>query len=323
VGEVLNGATRLSYIFAFVPQMMVWGCGTLVARELAQRRGGGRLRVILLGAALSVAVELLILQTSVAPLPWLETAGIPAYDRIGGINWLWFVYMLGYEIVWVVLVPILIVELLFPDRRAEPWLRARGLVVASTIFMAGSLGLWALWTRIVVPQTFNMPVYDPPKSTLVLAALACAVLAACAYALPARPAVATSGSGHAPWPALVAVGAMGLGLPWWGLILLVFVPRVGLPLPVPLLAAGAWAALTWVVLARWSNAPDWSGQHRWALAFGALLASMLAGFLGSQFWPRIDLIAKIVMNVVAVACMLRLRAGVDNQRFLHRVTRVG
>jgi hypothetical protein len=50
---------------------------------------------------------------------------------------------------------------------------------------------------------------------------------------------------------------------------------------------------------------------------------MLAGFLGSQFWPRIDLIAKIVMNVVAVACMLRLRAGVDNERLLHRVTRAG
>ena len=68
VGEVLNGATRLSYVFAFVPQLMVWGCGTLVARELARRRGGGRIRVILLGAGLSVAGEFLILQTSVAHL---------------------------------------------------------------------------------------------------------------------------------------------------------------------------------------------------------------------------------------------------------------
>jgi hypothetical protein len=175
-----------------------------------------------------------------------------------------------------------------------------------------------LWTRIVVPHTFKMPVYHPPASTLVLAALMCVLLAAISHALPARLAAATSAARQAPRPAVVAVGAMGLGLPWWGLIVLVFAPRAGLPLAVPLLAAGAWAAVTFVVLARWSNAPNWSEPHRWALAFAALLVSMFAGFLGSQFWPRIDLIAKIVMNVVAVAYMLRLRAGVHNERFLQR-----
>jgi hypothetical protein len=89
VGEVLNGATRVSFIFAFIPQILVWGCGALVARELVQRWRGGWTSIVLLGLALSIAGEVLILQTSVAPIPWLQMLSIPVYDRISGVNWLW------------------------------------------------------------------------------------------------------------------------------------------------------------------------------------------------------------------------------------------
>ena len=41
IAEVLSGATHVSVIFALVPEMMVWGCGTLVIRELVRRWGGG------------------------------------------------------------------------------------------------------------------------------------------------------------------------------------------------------------------------------------------------------------------------------------------
>src|SRR5690606_35960427 len=186
VGEVLNGATRLSYIFVFVPQVMVWGCGTLLIRETVRRWGGSWPSTIALGAALSIFIEFLVLQTSVAPIPWLDMASIPVYDRIWGINWLWFAYMFGYEIVWVVLVPILFTTLIFPGRRAEPWLRTRGLALVAVVFGAGSAGLWALWTRIVVPQTFQQPVYDPPAWTVAAALLACALAIAAGWALRSR-----------------------------------------------------------------------------------------------------------------------------------------
>src|SRR5262245_15962559 len=84
VGEVLNGATRLSFIFAFVPQIMVWGCGALIIHEAARRWKAGWPTIAILGLALSVIVEVLVLQTSIAPLPWLQLASIPVYDRIWG-----------------------------------------------------------------------------------------------------------------------------------------------------------------------------------------------------------------------------------------------
>ncbi|HEY8536487.1 MAG TPA: hypothetical protein VIL25_08550 [Vicinamibacterales bacterium] len=305
VGEVLNGATRLSYIAVFVPQVMVWGCGTLLIRETVHRWGGSWPSTIALAAALSIFIEFLVLQTSVAPIPWLTMASIPVYDRIWGINWLWFAYMLGYEIVWVVLVPILLTMLVFPERRSEPWLRARGLGLVALVFALGSAGLWVLWTRLAVPNAFGQPVYDPPLWTLAAALTGCALAVAIGWALRTSPRAQapTGGTPMAPLPLGLAIA--GLALPWWGLIVLVFVPR---PLPlVPVLGlATMWAgAATWLI-ARWSRHPGWDDRHRFAIACSALLVTMAAGFLGSQFWPLIDVIAKLAMNVVATIWVARL-----------------
>jgi hypothetical protein len=64
IGEVLSGATRISFIFVFVPEMMVWGCGTLIIRELVRRWNGGWSSILLLGLGLSIAEEFVIQQTS-------------------------------------------------------------------------------------------------------------------------------------------------------------------------------------------------------------------------------------------------------------------
>ena len=120
VGEVLSGATRLSYIFVLVPEIMVWGCGALIIREVVRRWKGGWTSMFLLGFCLALAEEFIIQQTSIAPLPWLGDR--PAYGRVWGVNWPWFVFMLGYEAIWIVLVPVQITELLFPARRLESWL---------------------------------------------------------------------------------------------------------------------------------------------------------------------------------------------------------
>jgi hypothetical protein len=307
VGEVLNGATRLSFIFAFVPQMMVWGCGTLIIRELVNRWKGGWPSVILLGLALSVIAEVLILQTSIAPLPWLQMASIPVYDRIWGVNWLWFVFMLGYETVWIVLVPTVITELIFPQQRDNPWLGARGLTIATMTFVVGCAGLWVLWTQTAIPTAFHQPKYWPPRSTLLLGGLAVTLLAVAAYG--------SRGSSHrtlrtstaftpAPW--IVGTVAAALAVPWWILIVLIFVPQPSLPLWLPLLAAPIWAAVAYLTISRWSMSSSWNDRQRWALAFGALVMCMLLGYLGSSLWPAIDLVAKVLFNVVAVAWMIVL-----------------
>src|ERR1700729_2932217 len=70
LAEVLSGSTRLSYIFVYIPEVMVWGGGALLCRELARRWRAGGTSLLLLGLALSVAEEFIIQQTSLAPLPF-------------------------------------------------------------------------------------------------------------------------------------------------------------------------------------------------------------------------------------------------------------
>lgn len=304
IGEVLNGATRLSYIFAFVPQLMVWGCGALLIREVGHRFRGAWTSILLMGLALSTWVELVVLQTSLAPIPWLALMQIPAYGRIFGVNWLWLWFMLGYEAVWIVLLPILITELVFPGRRNEAWLGGRGLVAAAVVFAVGSLALWAIWTQTAVPFAFKQPKYWPPVSALLIGVLVTVALVLAAYAL--RMARAAAASGPAPSPWLVGVGAAAFSLVWWILIVLVFAPSPSLPLWVPLAAGAVWAAAAYVVIRRWSSAITWGDRHGWALAFAALMVCMVAGYLGSSTWPKIDLVAKVILNVVAVERMMAL-----------------
>ena len=62
--------------------------------------------------------------------------------------------------------------------------------------------------------------------------------------------------------------------------------------------------LTFIILRHISSRPGWGDLHRWALIFGAMLVCMLCGFLGSNAWPAIDLVGKVVMNLGALIWML-------------------
>src|SRR5882757_10024342 len=165
IGELLSGATRLSFIFAFIPEIMVWGCGALLIREAVRRWQGGWISMLCLGLALSVAEEFIIQQTSLAPLNWMGATG---YGRAWGVNLFYFLFMLAYEPVWIVLVPIQVTELIFPQRREQPWLRARGLLISVPVFILGSLMAWFLWIKQARPKAFHVPDYHPPLATFVV-----------------------------------------------------------------------------------------------------------------------------------------------------------
>jgi hypothetical protein len=304
IAEVLSGATKLSYIFALVPEILVWGGGALLIRELVCRWGGGWTSVFLLGLGLAIAEEFLIQQTSIAPLPWLGDT--PAYGRVWGVNWVYFLYMLGYESVWVVLAPAQLTELIFPERRNERWLRPRGLVIVSLLFVVGCFVAWFSWTQRARPMVFHVPKYVPPLLTVAVGALAIALLAAIAYAVRTTAARGVSASRNAASPWLVGLGTLALGFVWYGLIVLVFAPQPNLSLWIPMAGGVAWAGLAFFVVKRWVTSAGWGDMHRWSLVSSVILVCMVAGFLGSGTWSRMDVIGKIALNVIAVALLLLL-----------------
>jgi hypothetical protein len=315
IAEILGGATHLSVIFALIPEILVWGLGAVLIREITRRRGLGGASLLLMGFALSLAEEFLIQQTSLAPLPWLKTMQI--YGRAWGVSWIYLLFMLGYESVWVVVVPVQLVELLYPERRNEPWLRTRGLVVSCVLFLLGARIAWYGWIKRVRPMVFHLPPYHPSPYLLLAGLLAMIVLVAIALFLPSP---GTTAVRRIPPPAAIFLIVMVLGFVWYALLAVQFSTRAAVravPFAVPIAAGIAWGAMAFLLLRHWWCAAAWSDRHRYAAVFAAMAACMAGGWLGASAWLRLDTIAQAVFDLAAVFLMIAFgrslkRAGADS-----------
>ena len=306
VGEVLFGATRISTLFVLIPQIGTWGCASLLIRDLVRRRHGGWLAILLLGIALAVAEECVIQQTSFAPLVGADPHH--PYGRALGVNWVYFLWALGYESVWIVVLPVQFTELIFPTRRDEPWLGTRGLVISALAFTLASFMAWYSWTQVFLPKFFPELVYDVPVSSIVVALGVIIVLIAAAVALPepSRRQCGTTHSAPRAWP--VGLIAFAMALPWFALIFLAYGAFPILPFLIPMIAGPALAGVAYALIAHWSRSAAWQDSSRLALIFGAMMASMLAGFLVLSLGGAlaIDVVGKLIFNTIAVLLLIRL-----------------
>src|SRR5450755_1400176 len=136
LAEVLPGATRFSSLFVFPIEMCVWGGGALMIRLAVRRWQLGWLNMLLLALALAIAEECLIQQTSLAPLV-LQLKG-EVYARALGVNYVYLLWALVYESVFVVFAPVYLAELIFQRRRDGLWLGKISRIVLAVVFTLGS-----------------------------------------------------------------------------------------------------------------------------------------------------------------------------------------
>jgi hypothetical protein len=303
ISEVLSGSTRLSILFVLIPEVMVWGGGALLCRELVRRWRAGATSLLLLGLALSVAEEFIIQQTSIAPLPF--PGANAAYGRYLGVNWVYLLFMLGFESVWVVLVPVQVTELIFPDRREQPWLRKRGLIATCIAFPIGSFMAWYGWTQQARPRLHADP-YHPPVTLILIGLSAILILIGLAWLLRGYGHSGQIDSRQPGSPGLIGIKAFIFGAAWFALITLVFVPHHGIAVWIPMTAGPVWALLSFALVRYWSAARNWRDIHRFALSFGAVLGCMVISDVSSAGWTRVDLIAKFVFQFLAVVGFLLL-----------------
>jgi hypothetical protein len=303
VGEVLMGSTRLSFIFVLLPEIMVWGCGALLAREAVRRWRGGWISLMVLGIALGVAEEFVIQQTSLAPLPWLNASHV--YGRYFGVNFVWALALLVFESVWIVLVPVEFAETIFPRRQSELWLRNRGLATCGVIFVLGSFVAWYLWTQRARPMVFHVEVYKPPLSYILAGVAAIVLLILAAFALRGVGHTRTNAKGWTPPAWAIGFVAFVLGAPWFAVIGWAYGSNPQLPVRTAILAGMAWSIAAFLLFRWWTASAAWGKMHGLTAACGALMASMAMGFLAAP-WKRADLIAKIVLDLVAVVAMIFL-----------------
>lgn len=302
VAEILEGSTHLTNLFAFPSQVGVYGCAALLIRAFCSQRKGWT-ALLLLGIAYGVAEECVILQTSLFPLFAADPQHI--YGRLLGVNWIYLLWAVGYESVWSIVLPIKLSELLFPDRRKDPWLGKVGFVIVAILFLLISFGTWRMWMSALSKYAPELH-YQPPLLTIVVALIVIAALVASALALPASLRTASKSARRAPQPWLVGVVAFVLALLWFAPLLLHYGIFPAFPFALALVLILAWAAGAWWLIRYWSAGQGWGDGQGLALIFGALLASMLAGFLFGGITLPIDFIWKGVWDVLALLALIFL-----------------
>jgi len=80
------------------------------------------------------------------------------------------------------------------------------------------------------------------------------------------------------------------------------------PAAVPLVAGLGLAGAAFSLINRWAKSAAWQDSELLALIDGALVASMLAGFLIFKLGGArpIDVVGKLLLNVVAIVLLVRL-----------------
>lgn len=297
IAEILSGSTRLSVLFVYLFEVMVWGLGALFCRELVRRWRAGGTSLLLLGLALSVAEEFIIQQTSIAPIPFPGSHA--DYGRVWGVNLVYLLFMLGFESVWVVVVPVQVTELMFPQRSREPWLRTRGTIVCCVVFPVGCLLAWYGWTQQARTR-LGAAAYHPPAALLTIGIVSILALIGLAYLLRGFGQVAEGDQrGTAPaWVAGIAAFVTGAG--WFFIITQIFVPKPVQPYWLILLMGIGWGLVTFALFTAWASRGGWSTLHRYSAAFGATLGCMAAPYPTISTWPRAEMIAEIVFGVMAL-----------------------
>lgn len=179
-----------------------YGSANLLIRELIRRRRRRWACLLLLGAAFGFINEGIIAGTWYTVIPG-------GYAMIGGVDWAWAVALTAFHTLYSVVIPILLVEAIFPDLADRPWLKRRGLIGFSLLLaLTTTLGLLA-------------PAYRLDRFLVLLAVI---VLTIIALRLPLVSKPGQQSAREAPRLGRLRVAGFGGTLLFFGAI--IFVPAL-------------------------------------------------------------------------------------------------
>jgi len=286
VAEFLPGNMPVTMLGLLTILAPVYGGGALLTRETVRRMGRGWGSILVLGLSYGIVEEAFLDQTLFNPdflglhLHLLEPAYLPAL----GIGGWWTVFVLTLHTVWSISVSIALVEAMFPDRAATPWLGGVGLSIVAVLFVLAG----AAMTLSSIQRDANHFMASP--SQFAWSAVICLALIVVAFRLPRRRRGTARGPAPGPWVLGIAAFASGL--------LFLFVPQrwawgaVGIYLLLDAVWAGA--------ILLWSSRVGWDGRHRLALAGGAAMAYGVHAFFETPALGTVNAFTR-AGNVVFIA----------------------
>ncbi|PSK98845.1 hypothetical protein CLV63_10469 [Murinocardiopsis flavida] len=272
VGELLLGNLPLgspSTLAALPVLTLLYGGGAVLIREVAVRARRGRPTVVLLALAYGLIEEGLVTQSLFNPS--YATLDLHGYGIVPGLGASapWALFVLSIHSVWSIVVPIVLVETLYPCRRATPWLGRPGLALMSALYLLGALAMGV--------ATLFAEWFGAGPGRLAGVAVLAALLVTAALVLPRRD--RAGGGGRAPHPpAALAAAALAGGS---ALFLLYHFGASMRMLPAGAVTAAMLVLLvgTAAAVLGESRRAGWQPRHEFALAAGAILVYAWAGWL--------------------------------------------
>ncbi|MDY7077154.1 MAG: hypothetical protein SXV54_09545 [Chloroflexota bacterium] len=301
IGELLSGSSPpVEFFNPFVLLILaaLYGSGAILIRELRVRWGKGWPTVFALGAAYGIVEEGLMVKSFFDP-DWMDLGLLGSYGRWAGVNWVWSLQLTIYHAVFSIAIPILLVELIFPARRDEPWVGRRGMTGLSLLLLAD-----------VLLGFFALTPYRPPFVPYLLAIVVTVALFLIARRLPARCVTPRPRRMVRPlWFALLGFCAtlVFFVIQW-------VLPEIGQPVPLTILTSVALVALAAWGVRQMSRSGAWTDEHRLALAGGALMFFVLLAPMTELDTTRTDNTAGMSAVGLAVLSFLawlwrRVRGG--------------
>ena len=306
VGELLSGsappAEFLNPLIFFI-LLLLYGGGAVLVREVIIRWRKGWPSLLALGAAYAIIEEGLMVKSFFDPA-WMDLGKLATYGRWLEVNWAWSLELIIYHAVISIAIPILIVHLIFPSRRDEPWLGKSGATFATLFFAAdvafGAFILTPFWPGLV--QYWG-------------AAFLVVVLILLAWLLPRgvfKPGAAAVRNPFRFWLA----GFFG-----WVVFFLIFAAGpelIPVPAVVMVLCLALAGGVTWLVMRLSGNTGSWRDTQRLALAAGPLsffiLFTPIREYVGiSDDNPAGMVVVGIIAAVLLIALYVRTSRRVKEE----------
>ena len=312
IGELLSGsAPPVEFFnpFSLLILSALYGSGAVLARELTLRWDKRWPTILTLGLAYGIIEEGLMIKSFFDP-NWMDLGILGTYGRLAGVNWVWSVSLTLYHATVSIAIPILLTELIYADRRDEPWTSRRGII-----------GLSILLAAVVIFGALAMAPYRPPFVPYLFAIITTVGLYFLARRMPKRfsppqpsPRLRPLWIGMFGFLSIVAYFIGG-----WAL------PEQGIP---PVLTIGFLIILALGVLHlfRWASGEGaWTDVGRLALATGTLTFFILLAFLAESSADRTDNPAGMALIGLAaavglLALNLRVRRRVRDEKRVETLT---
>ncbi len=157
IAELLSGSSPpLEFFnpFSFALLLGLYGTGVLVAREISVRWNLGWAGVVVLGVAYGILEEGVAVKSFFDPM-WMDLGGLGEYGRYIGTNWVWAVWLTIYHASVSITLPIIILNIIYPNLRNERLLTGRRFRVVLWVLLVDVL----VCTLLLNPYVPFVPMY--------------------------------------------------------------------------------------------------------------------------------------------------------------------